>query len=863
MNENAIPKKTDTQSMSKHAKGSILVVDDNTNNLKLVRTLLADKAYKVRVATSGEMALKSATTNPPDLILLDINMPGVDGYETCEKLKKDESTKSIPVIFLSAVKESFDMVRGFGIGGVDFVTKPFKPEVLMARIDTHLSLNKLQLKLQKFNDELERKVQERTLDLSEANLTLQLEVEKRVQAQNELLASEELHRLTLANLEDTIVITTDNDGKPTYISPNVEKIIGYKEEEIYQLQCISKLLGDNHDKKRFEKEILTKDNKIKTLFVSVKKALIRKEVTIYTCQDVTDRKRAERELAFSEARLKYALAASNEGIWDWDMVKDKAYRNQACYSMLGFEPCNFTDAANEINWVKMLHPDDRQIFVDVRNKCLSNEISQFDVEYRCQNKNGDYIWLRTKGMLVERDENTEPTRMVGTTTDITQQKEYQENLRQLATYDSLTGLPNRKLFIDMLQAAIARGKRKSSRHSVLFLDLDRFKNVNDSLGHSTGDKLLEQVAQRISDILREDDIVARLGGDEFTILLQDIPESHRAAEIASRVIDVLNEPFNLQGQEVSIAPSIGIVFYPDHATNSEDLLKKADTAMYHAKQEGGQNYKFFSHAMDREAKLRLELEGELRQSINRNEFILFYQPKVDLQEGVIVGMEALVRWNNQNKGIVAPNHFIPIAEETGLIVPIGNIVLHQAATHTKGWFNKKLFNNKVAVNISARQFKQEDLLFQIDRILDETRLAPEYLELELTEAAVIQNMDMTINIMSKIKDRGITLALDDFGTGYSSLSYLKKFPIDTLKIDMSFIRDMQQSEANKNIVNSIIELAHSLKLKVVAEGVETLEQAHVLAAMECDIMQGYLFSKPLDNQDFESLLKNGKNLYTH
>ena len=849
-----------------NSEPDVLVVDDNANNLKLVHTLLKDKGYKVRLATNGEMAIKSARANPPDLILLDINMPGLDGYDTCEALKNDKLTKDIPIIFLSAIKESFDIVRGFDVGGIDFVTKPFKPEVLLARVETHLSLHHLQSELVELNTNLERKVEERTCELIQANISLQDEVEKRIQTQNELLASEELHRLTLANLENTIVITTDKQGSFTYISPNIESILGYTPEEVLELEDIGKLLGNDiftlgERNRRFEKEIRSKDGAQRYLFISTKKALIRKDVTIYTCQDITNRKYIEKELASSEERLKHALSASNEGLWDWDLSNDKTYHNEACYSLLGYQPSDFETGNIHNHWHEIVHADDKSELLKTIKQCREGRIEYINTEYRYLHKNGKYIWFHTKGVVVEKDKKGKSIRLVGTHTDITKQKNYEEHLRQLATYDDLTDLPNRKLFLELLNGAIARGRRKTLRHAVLFLDLDRFKNINDSLGHSAGDKLLQQVAQRIDGILREDDTVARLGGDEFTILLQDISESHRAAEAASRVIEILNEPFDLKGHRVSVAPSIGIVLYPDHATTSEELLKKADTAMYHAKHDGGQNYKFFSSVMDEEARTRLELEAEMRQSLTRDEFVLFYQPKINLNNGNITGMEALVRWNNRNKGMIPPGAFIPIAEETGLIVQLGDIILQRAAMHTRDWADRQLFQNKVAVNISARQFRQEDLLLRIDGILEETGLSPEALELEVTEAAAMQDTDSAIQTMKNIKARGITLALDDFGTGYSSLSYLKKFPIDTLKIDMSFIRDMEQSESNRNIVHSIIELAHNLNLEVIAEGVETIEQAHTLTEMHCDGMQGYLFSKPVNDADFEQLLKEKKNLY--
>jgi diguanylate cyclase (GGDEF)-like protein len=421
-----------------------------------------------------------------------------------------------------------------------------------------------------------------------------------------------------------------------------------------------------------------------------------------------------------------------------------------------------------------------------------------------------------------------------------------ENLQRLATYDELTNIPNRNYFIDLLNQAITRGNRKSQRHAVLFMDLDRFKNINDSLGHSKGDELLIKVAKRLNIIIRGDDIVARFGGDEFTFLLRDLPSSNQAAEVADRILEVLNEPFDMDNHNVVVVPSIGIVLFPDNGNTPEELLKNADTAMYRAKNSGGNKYLFFTDNMNKEAQLHQELEEALRNAIYNHEFILHYQPKFDLHSGKSLGMEALARWNRPNNGLVAPNLFIPIAEETGLIIPMGKQILDQAISQTKVLIDKHIFDGKLAVNISARQFEDKDLLNNIKSLLEKHNLSPENLEIELTEAAVMNETEDAISTLKEIRDAGISIAMDDFGTGYSSLSYLKKFPLNTLKIDMSFIRDMDQSEENKSIVKSIIDLSHILKLNVVAEGIETEEQAKILTDMGCDVAQGYYFSKPLD-----------------
>jgi len=466
------------------------------------------------------------------------------------------------------------------------------------------------------------------------------------------------------------------------------------------------------------------------------------------------------------------------------------------------------------------------------------------------------------GLRVEHNEYLEIKQLSdGFNLMLSEIQERDNHLQQLAMYDELTGLHNRKYYIDLLNQAIARGLRKSQSHAILFLDLDRFKHINDSLGHSVGDEILQQTSQRLTLITRDDDVVARFGGDEFIFLLQDIPSLHHVAEMTDRILEELRMPFSYRHHSIVLTPSIGISLYPDNGETSEDLLKKADTAMYQVKSMGGNAHLFFTDAMNVEAQQRQNVEEDLHSAVIKDEFFLQYQPKVNLHSGEIMGMEALIRWKRKGKDLVPPNEFIPIAEETGLIIPIGNMVINEAILQTKSWVDAGLYNHRIAINISAKQFRQVDFLDNLKAQIEDNQISPEFLEIEITEAVVMENTDDAIAKMKKIKDFGIKLAMDDFGTGYSSLSYLKKFPFDILKIDMSFIRDMQVSNVNASIVRSIIGLAHTLGLEVVAEGVEQENQATLLRDMNCDHIQGYLFSRPLNSVDVSSLLQKGSNLF--
>ena len=428
-------------------------------------------------------------------------------------------------------------------------------------------------------------------------------------------------------------------------------------------------------------------------------------------------------------------------------------------------------------------------------------------------------------------------------------------LHHLALHDSLTRLPNRSLLEDRLSQAIHTGERHGKNFAVMFLDLDRFKTINDSLGHQYGDKLLQGVADRLTGCLRAEDTVARLGGDEFVVLLGEVASPAVVSTIAQKLLDTLAAPIVIEAQQQSVSVSIGISIYPDDGTSLRDLMSNADSAMYHAKKMGRANYQFFAPAMNAAAGARLQLEQALRRALDLNEFELHYQPKVDVASGKVVAMEALVRWNSPERGMVAPNDFIAVSEEIGLIIPLGAWVLREACRQNKAWQVAGLPHMRVAVNLSAYQFRQKDLPEFIAAILQQEGLLASSLELEVTESVVMHNPVEASLILAKLHQQGIHISVDDFGTGYSSLSYLKQFRLDTLKIDRSFVRDISSDADDAAIVRSVIALAHSLRLKVIAEGVETAEQLDYLRELGCDEYQGYLRSRPLPAAQFEQMLR--------
>lgn len=440
--------------------------------------------------------------------------------------------------------------------------------------------------------------------------------------------------------------------------------------------------------------------------------------------------------------------------------------------------------------------------------------------------------------------------------DITEIKKKEEILYNMEYYDPLTGLPNRSLFTDRLNMALAQSKRNNEMCALIILDLDNFKAINDTLGHSVGDMLLKQVAEKIKGYLREVDTVARIGGDEFIIIQPQIKEISDATRAADRILKKFQKPWILEGKEYYITASMGIGIYPNDGEDQQTIFKNADTALYRAKELGRNNYQLYTESMNQKVLQRLDIENSLRRAIEREEFVLFYQPQIDIKTGKIVGFEALLRWYHPGYGLVPPMEFIPIAEDSGLIVAIGEWVLKTACRQNKKWIDSGLEPRLISVNLSARQFQRNDVVEVIDKIRSDSGLEPELLELEITESTAMQDLSFTIDVLNQLRKKGIRVSLDDFGTGYSSLNYLRQLPIDTLKIDKSFVRDITANSKEEAIAKTVISLAHKLDLTVVAEGVETKEQFLFLKKERCDKVQGYLFSKPLPAEEIEKMLRN-------
>lgn len=564
------------------------------------------------------------------------------------------------------------------------------------------------------------------------------------------------------------------------------------------------------------------------------------EVSV-TCIENTAHKRTTLQL--DEIQRHYLLLAEHTTDLITKYTQDGicTYASPTSEKVLGYHPEELIGKPV----FHFFHPDDlkskRRFFTKLLDKPKDS------VCYRVRRKDDSYIWLETTSKAIIDNESGETIEVVAVSRDITERKESEERLLYLANYDSLTGLPNRALFRDRLRRSVARAQRNESKVALFFIDLDRFKTINDSLGHHAGDQLLRSVSRRLKQYARKGDTIARLGGDEFTIILEGIKDPEDASIVADKILELMTPSFKLDGHQVVVSPSIGITLFPDDADNMRSLLKNADTAMYRAKDKGGNCFQFYTADMNAKAYEYLVLENDLRHALEREEFILYYQPQIDLHTQNIIGVEALLRWQHPERGLLNPEEFIPFAEETGLVEPIGQWVLEKACKEAKQWQSQGLPAVRVAVNLSMRQFVAKNFVGRVADILKETNLPAQYLELEITERFLAHDVNQAEEILRDLHNLGVQLSVDDFGTGYSSLSYLKRYPLNTLKIDKSFVQDVSGENDGGVIVEAIIAMGQSLKLNVIAEGVETEEQICFLRGQGCDWVQGYFFSRPLSS----------------
>ncbi|UZE09811.1 EAL domain-containing protein [Pseudomonas sp. B21-053] len=698
---------------------TLLIVDDEPHVCKLLQILLQNQGYQTLTAGSGEEALLMVAQQPPDLILLDIMMPGMDGFEVARQLKTDKATSNIPIIMLSALGEHSARISGLEAGAEDFLSKPVESAELWLRVRNLLRLKAFGDYLKSHSLMLEEQLQQRTIDL-------------------------ERFRSAMDASCDAIFLINRSTMRLIEFNRRACQVLGYTTEEL-----LSKTPADLSDDSTEELEVL------------------------------------------------------------YDQI------------IAGRGPIEATET---------------QI------RCKDGSFLPVEI-HRQAFKTGD-DWI-----------------IVGIARDITQRKENDQRMLKMAHYDTLTGLPNRKLFFTTLQMGLTQASLSHWQLAVVTVDLDDFSSVNETWGHLLGDRMLAELGQRLTNCLNVSDTLGRMDGDEFALILMIREGQVDPLQTVERIRETLREPFQLGGQSTAMTASIGIALYPDDGDDAHGLIKHANTAMHRAKKIGRDTYRFYTAQMNEEASARQSMETALREAVKQQAFELFYQPKIGLADGRVCGLEALLRWPRPGQANVSPAVFVPILESLGLITQVGNWVITRVCKQIADWQGAGKGAFQVAVNVSGQQIIEGDLIASIRQALIDHQIEPHWLEIELTESSLMENTAHTIASLQTLQQLGVKVSIDDFGTGYSSLAYLRRFPIDKLKIDIAFIREVTSNPQDAAIARTIIELAHSLNLQVVAEGVETPEQLAFLTANGCDQVQGYLFSRPLPVTELESFLQ-GQQCFT-
>jgi diguanylate cyclase (GGDEF)-like protein/PAS domain S-box-containing protein len=804
-----------------------LIIEDSEDDALLLTRYLQQTYELVHVRVDSADGLSQALHQGEwDMVLSDHAMPGFDSFAALKIVQR--SGRDLPFIIISGAIGEDLAVAAIKAGAHDYLLKSNLKRLIPA---------------------IERELQA-------------------AQARRTHFQSEQRFRATFEQAAVGIA-HVGLDGRWLRVNHKLCLITGYAEEELLtrdrpsitypddmpdELGSMQQLLASEVPSSTKEIRYVRKDSSL--VWVNLTWSLTRTstgepDYFIEVIEDITERKEATEQLRLF-ARI---FDTINEGVVVTDSANNIVSVNPAFSAITGYS------AAEAIGKnPRLLHSGfmDKSFYDKMWQSINKNGRWQGEITDRRKNGESYIEWLSISTM---KDERGEFSHHIAVVSDISERKAAEEHMVYIAQHDFLTDLPNRMLLHDRLTQAIAHARREQRKVAVMFLDLDRFKAINDTLGHLVGDKLLKIVAGHISSVARVSDTVSRLGGDEFAIMLPYVVDADDIATIAVKLLTSIAGPCVIDGNEIEVTTSIGISVFPEDGDDSESLIAHADAAMYQAKGNGRNNYQFFTHEMNRRTLERMAIKNKLSHALERNELFLLYQPQVDLQSGRIIGAEALVRWDHPLYGNVLPAQFIPIAEENGLISPIGEWVLREACRQNQEWRKLGLMKITMAVNLSVVQFRQKNLGEIIKDILHESGLAPSGLELEITEGVVMQDAEAAILLLEDMKEMGLKLSVDDFGTGYSSLSYLKRFPIDKFKIDQSFVHDLATDTDDAVIVSTIISMAHSLKLKVIAEGVETAEQLAFLKQQGCDEIQGYYFSQPISAEEFTKLLSSGRGLF--
>ncbi len=807
----------------------ILVVDDVPTNLRILFNVFASVSYQAHLLQDSRQALSTALELAPDLILLDIQMPHLDGFQVCAQLKAEPRTRDIPVIFISAHGDVQSKLNAFAAGGADYVEKPFNPNEVLARVATHLRLQTLQQGQRATNADL-----------------------RVVLSQHQ----------AILNAAGEGILGLDREGRVTFANPKALHQLGYAEEELLgtdfharvhppnpggrtheTAECpILRALAEGICQLATEDDFIRKDGRVFPVEYSVSVTHDQHEQTrgIVLFRDISHRRRLEQELKQAAA----VFEVSSEGIVLTSPAAIIQRVNPAFSKITGYDATEVVGQNPRI-LKSGHHPPE---FYQTLWQQLHAE-GYWEGEIWNRRKDGS-VYPEWEMITAIRDHHGNVTGYVSQFSEITRRKLTEEEIRYRGNYDALTGLPNRTLLLERLEYALTRHRKEQHELALLFIDLDGFKQVNDTFGHAFGDQVLQQAAARIRAEIRDTDTAARLGGDEFVVMLAHLRSQAPIRRTAARVLETLAEPFVLNEREIQMSASIGIALFPGDGNDIETLFRNADLAMYRAKANGSQQVQFFTEALEREFLTRNRLEADLRQALARGELAVHYQPILELHNGKLAGVEALLRWHHPELGSVPPSQFIPIAEETGLINAIGEWVLetvcHQLSQwHDQGW---TLY---ASVNVSPRQVPQDLPPKWLQRLIRKAHIPPASLVLEITESIFIKELTVVGDWLQQVRALGIRVYLDDFGTGYSSLSYLKNFPVDALKIDQIFVREMAGQARDQALVRAIVAMSEGLGLQVVAEGIETQEQNAILCSLNCPYGQGYLFSKPVAVNELE------------
>ncbi|MES3020653.1 MAG: EAL domain-containing protein [Pseudomonadota bacterium] len=820
----------------------ILIVDDVHENLHLLMNILSP-GHTMTAATSGEKALELARRTPqPELILLDIKMPGMDGYSVLARLKSDAATAQIPVIFVTSLGDAADVAGGLELGVADYITKPIDPELLLLRVSTQLALQRYREDSALFEGESGQQA------ASAPTLLLVDDVPENIHGLLEvlrddyrvLIASSGAKALELVRAEspDLILLDIMMPGMGGHeVCQHIKSL-----PEHGRIPIIFVTVADSAEDKLRGFELGAADYITKPFDIDEVRARVRTHLELSRLRRFLERLVAQRTALLQKSEEKYRILADYSPNWEYWLAPDGSYLyvSPACTAVSGYAPADFFADPQLMD--KIVDPLDLAAWREAGPGGAA--AGSVPLACRIRTKGGAERWVEhVARRVLDRDGNTLGLR--GSYSNITQRRQAEQKLDFMTQRDPLTGLSNRALFGELLAHAARQAEHNGTEFAVLFVNLDNFKTINESLGHSAGDRLLVEVGARLRAALPGVDAIARVGGDEFNIVLEHDPNTPGADLTAQRIIDALSLPYRLDGSDAYVGASVGIALYPADGRDVETLRSSADAALHQAKAKGHGSLRFFSPGMSRRAKERLALEADLRGARERGELALHYQPQVDLRSGALVGLEALIRWQHPVRGNVPPNDFIPLAEECGLIVELGDWVLQAGCRQIRAWADAGLAPRHTAVNISAVQLSRGGLPAAVRRALEATGIRPDQLELEITESFVMLERELSFESLAELRASGVRLSIDDFGTGYSSLSYLQQLKVHTLKIDMSFVRDMLKNAGNAAIVKAVIALGHSMGLEVIAEGVEDAEQARFLRALDCDAMQGYVISKPL------------------